>query len=31
MGTIFPFLFGFAIVIAGCIVMMIVDHITKKR
>jgi hypothetical protein len=31
MGTIFPFLFGFAIVITGCIVMMIVDQITKKR
>jgi hypothetical protein len=31
MGTIFPWLFSFAVVIAGCIVMMIVDQITKKR
>jgi hypothetical protein len=31
MGTIFPWLFGFSLVIAGCIVMMIVDQITKKR
>jgi hypothetical protein len=31
MGTIFPWLFGFAVVIAACIVMMIVDQISKKR
>ena len=31
MGTIFPWLFGFAVVVFGCIIMMIVDQITKKR
>jgi hypothetical protein len=31
MGAIFPWLFCFALVVAGCIVMMIVDQITKKR
>ena len=31
MGTIFPWIFGFAVVVLGCIIMMIVDEITKKR
>ena len=31
MGTIFPWLFSFAFVVAGCIIIMIVDQITKKR
>lgn len=31
MGTIFPWFFSFALVITGCVVIMIVDYITKKR
>jgi len=31
MGTIFPWIFSFAVVALGCIVIMIVDYITKKR
>jgi len=31
MGTIFPWIFGFGVVILGCIIMMIVDEISKKR
>jgi len=31
MGTIFPWIFGFAVVTLGCIIMMIVDEISKKR
>ena len=31
MGTIFPWIFSFAFVTLGCVVIMIVDYITKKR
>jgi len=31
MGTIFPWIISFTVVIGMCIVLMIVDQITKKR